>query len=282
MAQLSDINSQLVSLVEAALANANLYNISVGTEWPNTDSLQNADQNPVIAIIHKQTSYQPRNMRFEHSETVNPVGTSSALSDTSLSPGQSVTLTLSFAKGSSAVNEGDTVSFVISNGDSNNAATFTAPAGATLQSMADGLANAIASKITTFQANSAGSVVTITNNDTAGYTVSSNVGNSVDVMETVNWAIRSMQINAWCGDLKTKYNIQSVLETLLAQISDAPGFFLPSGEWVYLKYHGAKPDDEETDKNVYCDFYLFTIENMVDVPVEMWTIVAPISNLSQS
>lgn len=277
MALLADINTQLVSLVSNALSAAGISNCQVGSEWPPKDILQNAgqDMTSVIAVLHKMTTYRSRNMRYQHSVTVNPVGVISTLSDFSIAPGQSVTLTLS-----ASVNVGDLVSFVVSADNSTNAATFTAVSGATLNSMAAGLVTAINATFSTMSASASGAVITITNNDTIAYHVTTAVGNTTSISETVKWACRSMQINVWCGDLTTKFAIQAAIETLLAQLDDAEGFALTSTEWVQLKFHGAKPDDAETDKDIYCDFYLFTIDATVDVTQEYWPVAATIPTIT--
>lgn len=277
MATLAAINTELVTLVQGALTAAGVTTAQVGSEWPAKDDLENAgrDSIPVVAIVHKMTAYQSRNMRYPHSVTDNPVGIQSTTSDFSIAPSQSVTITLSYASESSAVNVNDGVSCGFVNGNFNTATSCGAVSGDTLSSMATKLATAInAAAITGISASASGDVVTVSNSGPSGYHIYSNVGNTTTIAETVKWASRSMQINVWCGDLTTKFAIQQAIETLLSQIDDAQGFALPSTEWIELKFHGARPDDTTTDKDVYCDLYLFTVDHMVDVSIELWPILA--------
>ena len=103
------------------------------------------------------------------------------------------------------------------NGNSDDGATYTAIAGDTLHSMASALAAAINTSFPAMSAAASGAVISVTNNDTVGYHIASHVGNVSNVKETVTWAIRSMQINVWCGDLTSKFAFQQTLETLFAQ-----------------------------------------------------------------
>lgn len=284
MAILADINTSLVTQINAALAAASISGYSVGTEWPPKDALQSVgnSSSSKLSIIHKLTNYQCKNMRFPHSTQTEPVGIQSTLSDVSFAPGHTVDLTIGYATGSSAVNTNDMLSLLLTNGDSYDGATFSAPSGATLSSVATGLAAAIETVFPGITAIATGAVIAITNGTSVGYNVASNVGNVTNVAETVNWAIRNMQLNVWTGNLIQKFAIQQAMEQLFATIDDAQGFFLDSGEWIRLKFHGARPDDAEVDKDVFCDMYLFTIENMVDIPVEMWAVIAPNPALTQA
>ena len=284
MATLSEVNSKLVTLIKNALTGANITAVKVGSEWPSDDVLEDAGNGiapSVIAVIHKMSTFPTQNLSFQHSYTTYQVGIQSHVSDFSIAPSQSVSLTISLAEGSLAVKKDDMVSCILSNGDSNEAATYIAPSGsATLNTMAAGLAAAIQTKFSGFSATASGSVITITNGQAVGYHIASSVGNRTDVSKAVKWAIRSMQINVWCGDLETKKNIRNAMEILLGQLDDSDGFILPSNEWVRLKFNGAKPNDADTDKDVYCDFYLFTIEHFVDIPIEKWAVVATDPDLS--
>lgn len=284
MATLSEINTQLVTLVNNALEAASIEGVQVGTEWPPKDALQDAgkDITPIIAIIHKLTNYQTRNLRLKHSTTTTPVSIESVVSDFSITPGQVVHLTLSLSVGFSSVGAGQIASCVLSNADTTNAATYVSVGGDTLDTMATALAAAIHSTFPAITATASGAVITVTNGDTVGYNISSNVGSTTLVKESVKWACRSMQINAWSGDLVARAAIHECIEQLLGSLDDAEGFALVSTEWIDLAFHGAKPDDAETDKDVFCDIFLFTLENMVDIPIEQFAVVAPIMQLTET
>ncbi len=276
MATLTEINTELVTEITEALTAAGITSVSVGSEWPSKEALQDVGNGgpAIVAVIHRTTPYQRRNMRFEHSRTVNPVSIQSTVSDFSIAPGQSITITLAFSLGSTAVNRGDIVSCALVNGDRNNSVSYTAPHGASLNSMATGLAAVINSSLSPVLAVAHGAVVTVTNGSTAGYHISSNVGNAIQIAEAIMWADSSMQINCWSGDLATKGLIRDTLVVFLAGLDDKDGFSLPSCEWVKFRLHTGKPIDADTDKDVFTDLFLFTIEYMIDEVFTKYVVVA--------
>ena len=77
---------QLVSLINTALTNASITNAQVGSEWPPKDVMQDAgkDMIPIVAVLHKGTSYKAETMPFKHSTTTTAPGIASLVSDFSL------------------------------------------------------------------------------------------------------------------------------------------------------------------------------------------------------
>jgi hypothetical protein len=225
------------------------------------------------------TSYQSRNMPFEHSVSWVDPGIVTTLSDVNMAPGQSVTLTIAYAQGSSAVLLGDMVACSFT-ADSVKSGTFTAPFGATLSSVAQALATSINSCGAGIQAVAVGGVITLTNSGTTAYKVSSNVGTKYAVQEAIQWAIRNCYVSVWSGSLVSKYQIHTVVESTLNRLTGNGGFPLPSTEWIELKLTGVKPDDMETDKDVYTDYFLFNIEHWTDSRIDKWSITALNPSLS--
>ena len=283
MARLAEIKEALVAMVSSACSRAGLSQVVVGSEWPETERLQNVGRDNVqeIAIIHKFAHFVSGNMRFVHSVTNYPSGIKSMVSDFSLPSLGATSIILSYADQSNAPNVGDLVSCVLSNGDFNDSATYVAVAGDTLAMVASGLAAAINAQFVGIIATASGPVVTVTNGAIDGYNVATNTGSTTTVKTATKWAVRSMQVNAWTGDLKTKSQIQQVIEDLFNSVDDMQGFFLPSGEHVEFHMMDARPDDGDVDKDVYTDLYLFQIKNMVDVSDQQFAIVAPNPQLLQ-
>jgi hypothetical protein len=276
MATLKDVNKALVALVRQALTDGAFTNVVVGSDWPSTEARQkagNANGQALVAVIHKFSSYQSKNFPFEQSETHIEPGIASTLSDTNLAPGQSITLTIGYSAGSTAVITGDMIGCSFT-ADTILSGTFTAPAGATLSSVATGLAASINSAAAGITASVVGAVITLNNTGLIGYKVSSNVGSKFTVQEAIQWAIRNMYVSTWSGSLQAKHQIHAIIEDLLNRLTWARGFTLPSGEWIELKLTGAKPNDQETDKDVYSDYFLFNVEHWVDARVDKWSVIA--------
>jgi hypothetical protein len=279
MATLSEINSFLVKTISTALTTAGVTNGQVGSEWPSTEILQDVgkDCGPVLALIHRHTPYESGNMRFPHSVTSSPAAITSTVSSRSIAAGQTTTITIALAQGATQTKPGDIVSVIWLNGDTYFNTSYTVKSGDTVSAIATGLGAAVqaAQQTVTVAASASGAVLTLTNNGSVGYQVSSNVGITIQTREGILWACRYMQLNAWSGDLATKFKIQQAIEQQFAIWHDQRGFFLLSGEWVEFKFRDAKPDDGDTDKDVYTDLYLFDLKNIVDQKIDKWAITAP-------
>lgn len=279
MANLDETLKGLVDAISAAMVDADMGNVIVGSEWPARDALSDAalQQQPIIAVVHKFTHYQDL-LPFEHSETTSPIGIASSLSDFSLAPDQSVVLSLTLAEDSEAVGNTDSVSLQISNGEVVAAATASAGPSTTLEQLAQLLADDINDKLVDFGivAVADDESVTVSNSGAAGFHVLTHVGNASIVKETVKWGNRNIQVTAWTGDLAVRSAIRLIVEEVLSNLDRASGFFLPSEEWVRFSLDSSKPDDANTDKDIFTDIFIVTAKAMVDVTTEKWAIIATI------
>ena len=272
MAELKDIYTALISQINSALSAANLSNIGVGSEFPPKKVLQDVGQpggESVIALVHKMTNYSSKFMRYQESITESPVSLKSELSTTSIMPGQSAILELSEVPISN-----EAVSLVRMNGEGTEAATYLAQEGDQLSDIASGLATAIG-QLSGFTVEASDAEIEITNSGTAGFQISTHVASSAEVQESSEWAHRSMQLIIWSASLTARDSIFQVIEKLLSKINDAGGFAL-SGQSIELKLLGSRPNHAETDKDVFCDLFLFDLEHSVTVPKQLWGIVAPL------
>lgn len=274
MADLAEINTALVGFINDSLEIAAIDGVSVGSEWPGDDALKDAAGAPVIAVIHKTSNYRRMGMDYESAETDKDLGTSSELSDTFMGPTLAVTLSVALAEDATAVVPGDTISFIIQNADVDDAATYVAIEGDGINEVAAGLAVSIHTQFPLLTAVATGPDIVITNGDTVGYQVATHTGNGSTVSLVTAWATRSMQINIWSGNLDTKFQLRLLIEELLLALNGTDGFALESTEWVAFKLTGAKPDDAETDKDVFCDMFLFMIEHACEIDVAKYPVVA--------
>lgn len=275
MASLEDVKEGLVSAIEAALSAASITGAQVGARLPSDDVIQDVAQgtSSVIAVYLKQSTFKPV-MRLEQSQTDTDCGITSTASDFSLAPSQTVTITLAFAQGSSAVNGNDTIGVQLWNGDFEGDASATAAAGDTLDSLAAKLVSAINSAFTGLvNATSNGAVVSVEITGGNGYHVATATGNRSILNETVSWACRYFQIIVWTGDPDVDTSIHQCLEDLFNSLDDNFGIAL-ADETIRVRYTGAIPDYADQQKDVYRDNHLLSVDHMCTIPYTQYPIVA--------
>lgn len=275
MANLKDVMAFLVDRLATALPG-----VDVGSSFPPRERVAMVPQGkPLVAVIHRTTSFMDNYKEYEHSIDDPPLSIKSTLSDFSLAGGQSKTLTLSFQTGETAVRVGDAVSCQLINGDYNNAAIASADlVGETLSTLATKLAADINETLddANVSATASGAVVTITNNGTFGYRMVSNCGNQLTINIAVKDALRNLQLNVWCSDEDLKETLNDTIESTLALLERDKGFYLDSGEYVAFNLNGAKPGYDDVPQDIYLDQYIFTVKHVLTVADIAYEILAGI------
>jgi hypothetical protein len=279
MAALTDVNAELLSQVQAALTAAGI-NATTCLYYPTDDMIEAVASSkvPLVAIYLRTSTFYNKNMRYRRETDPGVCGIAATLPENLLLPGQSVSLTLAYAIDQSAVQVNDGVAFYVRNGNGQIGASYNAVSGDTLNSVATGLAAAIntnfANNSITASANVA--VVTITNsNETIGYQAATATGNVSTAREAVQWASRSYQIIAYSADLDDREAIQECIENVLAAADDNYGFYLTSGEAIRIKMTGGKSGDADTQKDIYRDDFIFTVDHAVDAIETLYAILMP-------
>jgi hypothetical protein len=290
MATLPDVMSALVQQVITATANiivnSQTINVEVGEGWPNLDGRQDVARggSAVVGVYHKMTSYSKPNFPHIRVYTDSPIGIKSMVSSLTIHPGQTATITLSYASGSSQVNLSDAISACIQNGILRDAGIGIALSSETLTSLATKLAAFIngQSPINTWvSASAAGAVVTLTNNSSAVLLLSSYVGNTRSVTRDVQKAHRSVQIIVWSGDKDVRDAVGIAITNLVATLEDQYGYQTSSGELIRLLNQGERPDDQNMQSDIYRIDYQLMLEHSVDASDEAWAVLAPIGNMQQ-
>lgn len=277
MAYLPDVLEALATQFAQSLEDANVSNVKVGSEWPNEDDRFAIPKGgpDVVAIIHRFTDYKDQRP-FEHYEIEEPKSIKSELSTDSINSGESITLTVQLEDDIDSVNVDNLISFVLSNADGNIATTYRTVEDDTLESIAEALAVKISTDIPGMVAYAEDAVITITSSNPAGFYVTSNTGNTSIVGTAVQWAVRNMQFAIWTGNLERKYILQKRVEAFFSKLVRKQSFYLPTGENVEIILTTAKPDDSDTDKDLYTDMYIFNASHFTDDEDKKYTVVAPI------
>lgn len=278
MASLAEVEQRFQSLLATAVNEAGLSSTTVGLKYPPEELLQKVgtDSGSIVAIIHKHTSYKSPGMTFTHSTEHVPPSIKSTLNSTSIAPGQTATLTLSFAPGNSVVNAEDLVGFGWKNGDLNNASTYSCQLGDTLPSIATALAAEIETQAGPFgiHAVASGAVISLSNTGTAGFTVGTAVGSITTLKRATKEAFRNFQICLWSADLDASELLEDTIEQTLLALDEQSCFKLSSGETIRFKLLGSLPGYGDTDKDAWGYVFMVSLEHFVDLTIKQWAVVA--------
>lgn len=290
MATLPDVMATLVQQVtnatENLTINSNSVNVEVGEGWPNIDARQDVARGgiAVVGVYHKMTNYSKPYFPYTRAYVDNPVGIKSDISNGVIGPGDSATITLSLANGSTQVNIDDAVSAYIQNSSISDAGVGIATAGETLATLATKLAVAINSRSpinTWVSAVASGPQVTLTNNSNNILRLNSYVGNTRSLTQSVQTAHRNIQIIVWSGDKDIRDTVGIRINTLLASLEDNYGFQTLSGELIRVFNQGERSDDQNMQSDIYRVDYQVLLEHSVDMSEEAWSVLAPISDLQK-
>lgn len=278
MAALPEVNAALLSLAQTALTAAGYSAATTCLYYPTDDMITGvADSKmPLVSIYLRQSSFQNRNMRYRRELDMGVCGTAVSLNSLILPPG-SITLTLSYAVGQTAVQVSDAVAFYAKNGVYQQGASYTSVSGDTLATMATNLAAAINTNFIaeSIIATASGAVVTITNNGSEGFQVATASGNVAIGFEAVLWASRTYQIITYSATLDDREALQGCIENMLAAAEDNYGVALTSGEFIRIKMNNGRSGDADVQKDVYRDDFIFTVDHAVDETQNLYTVLMP-------
>lgn len=287
--------------MEGLIVTNQAVKVTVAEGWPSLDAIQNVAANSaaVIGVYEKTSRMDVRFFPRRFKTVVNATGIASAVSAQNCAAGQSRTLTLSYAHGSSAVNLNDAVSLILdtginrafltvntSNGISRLGAVAVAAAGESLASLATKLADSINATSTLnglVSASASGPTVTITNTSSGEVKLSTAVGNIALIYKSLAQNCLESQIICYCGSWDIRRAISDLLEVQLAQYRAQYGFALTNGAnkemvRVTAAQHFFLQNDSDTPANVYRQDFFMMMDYGIYAADVAYSVLVPIAN----
>jgi hypothetical protein len=297
---LSSLQQQVSSVTQGLVSNSPdtfglALTVQVGLYWPSAKSLQNnvrpgnapGGLGPTALVTIYDRGIAADSTRWLPSvvsQMITPPAITSTLSALFIPPYGTVTLTIG-----GPLTLGDAVSLIVTPqpfgscavipsvvaGDTTT--TMAAKMAALVNSNADLGTNIIASLIS---ATSSGPVVTITSLVNRDLALASYVGNGGTNLTEIGRRKRHFQIVVWCRTPDDRITVGDPIELLIAELEANFGLTFPDGTLGRLTFSGDVSHDEATLSDVLRRDFMVCVEYGINVPDYVYSILAPITQLS--
>lgn len=264
---LAGLKAQVEAMVADLLQPSGLFNIKVGNEWPAQEGLSRVTQcqHSLITVYDRKMAQDvTRWLTVQKRKTDGVLGIAATMSNETIAPGATETITIGYADGQTAVHVEDAIMANLRvDLTTQDGAVAIAVAGETLTTLAAKLAasiNARTPMTSWVNATSVGAVVSITNVTSQAIQLSGECGNIQTVDYEQGRTKRYMQIVLWTKDTATRDAISDRIEVALSALERAYGFELASTEQVQVKKEGDFFDSTDAKAGVYRRDFFIAIE----------------------